>query len=395
MPEQVIQLSQAPFELPFDIAVRRFYRNSTQRAVTARMTTCDWNPALANSPSRTELPPVTGMQESNDASAVYVDLLEKGSQKVIQSLLVSQNASELRGVPLAETATVDGKEYQFYLRFQRSYQPYSVKLIDVSRTNYIGTSTPRDYRSVIEISEPGSDETEEFSVWMNNPLRFKGETFYQTGHQDLGGGKEMTTLSVVNNQGWMLPYIACMIAMFGMFAQFGQTLFRFLDRTVRSAELATVAVERNSFGRATGLWSGTIRSEAGGDRGIDTCGTIDSVYPEVSEFPSLVTLVFAMWLGRKAMPPKVVPNTMNLYGFAQLPVAWSGRPQPIDSMARVQLLAASHKSTFEGEMDAAELSSPERREKILQTIAEGWPTVDLGKLKDFNGSYTEWLDKNR
>ena len=84
---------------------------------------------------------------------------------------------------------------------------------------------------------------------------------------------------------------------------------------------------------------------------------------------------------------------MNLYGFAQLPVAWSGRPQPIDSMARVQLLASSHKSTFEGEMDAAELSSPERREKILQAIAEGWPTVDLGKLKDFNGSYTEWLDR--
>ena len=123
---------------------------------------------------------------------------------------------------------------------------------------------------------------------MNNPLRFKGETFYQTGHQDLGGGKEMTTLSVVNNQGWMLPYIACMIAMFGMFAQFGQTLFRFLDRDgAESHQLATVAVECSSFEPATGLWSGAIRSEAGGDRGISTCGTIDPVYSEVSEFPSL------------------------------------------------------------------------------------------------------------
>lgn len=106
-----------------------------------------------------------------------------------------------------------------------------------------------------------------------------------------------------------------------------------------------------------------------------------------------MTLVFAMWLGSKAMPPKIVPDTMNLYGFAQLPVAWSGRPQPIDSMARVQLLAASHKSTFEGEMDAAELTSPKRREKILQTISQGWPTVDLSKLKDFNGSYPEWIAK--
>jgi hypothetical protein len=109
--------------------------------------------------------------------------------------------------------------------------------------------------------------------------------------------------------------------------------------------------------------------------------------------PILVTLIFAAWLGRKAMPPKAVDGAMNLYGFAQLPVAWSGRPQPIDSMARVQLLAASHKSTFEGEMDAAELSSDERREKILQTIAKGWPSVDLSKFKDFNGSYTEWVEK--
>ena len=80
----------------------------------------------------------------------------------MHSMLVSQNASELRGVPLAETATIGGKDYHFYLRFQRSYQPYSVKLIDVSRTNYIGTSTPRDYRSVIEITEPGSSKPEDF-----------------------------------------------------------------------------------------------------------------------------------------------------------------------------------------------------------------------------------------
>ncbi|MEJ7591241.1 MAG: cytochrome c biogenesis protein CcsA [Planctomycetaceae bacterium] len=387
VPGQVIELPQ----LPFDIAVRRFYRNSTQRAVLPddemRLPT-----GLGKFSVAKQLPAVTGMEESSDASTVYVDLLAKGSKKVLQSMLVSQNASELRGVPLAETATVDGKDYQFYLRFQRSYQPYSVKLIDVSRTNYIGTSTPRDYRSVIEITEPGSEEVEKFSVWMNNPLRFKGETFYQTAHQDLGAGKEMTTLSVVNNQGWMLPYIACMIAMFGMFAQFGQTLFRFLDRTARGPELITASSNATFSDVRPGF--GPARSE------VDSLPVVASKPAAASApfivrigIPLVVMLVFALWLGKKAMPPKVVPNTMNLYGFAQLPVAWSGRPQPIDSMARVQLLAASHKSTFEGEMDAAELSSPEHREKILQAIAKGWPTVDLSKLKDFNGSYTEWIEK--
>lgn len=386
-PDQIVTLN----DLPFDIAVRRFYRNSVLRSMLPD-DTLKTDAGLGKFSVAKELPPVTGMQESNDTSAVYVDLLEKDTKKVLHSMLVSQNASELRGVPLAEAATIGGKDYHFYLRFQRSYQPYSVKLIDVSRTNYIGTSTPRDYRSVIEITEPGSSKPERFSLWMNNPLRFKGETFYQTGHQALGDGLEMTTLSVVNNQGWMLPYIACMIAMFGMFAQFGQTLIRFLDRTVTAPgpvagpDGATLSEMRPGFGPAR---SAAAPAAAPAAKPVEEPTSFMLKYG----IPILVTLVFAAWLGRKAMPPKAVDGAMNLYGFAQLPVAWSGRPQPIDSMARVQLLAASHKSTFEGEMDAAELSSDDRREKILQTIAKGWPSVDLSKLKDFNGSYTEWVEK--
>ena len=117
------------------------------------------------------------------------------------------------------------------VRFQRNYKPYEVKLVDVSRTNYVGTATPRDYRSEIEITNPNDGSTDKFTLWMNNPLRYKGETFYQSGFQALEDGKEASTISVVNNTGWMLPYIACMIVSFGMFAQFGQTLFRFLDKT--------------------------------------------------------------------------------------------------------------------------------------------------------------------
>ncbi len=386
-PNQIVTLN----DMPFDIAVRRFYRNSVLRSMLPddKLRT---DAGLGKFSVAKELPPVTGMQENNDTSAVYLDLVEKDTKKVLHSMLVSQNASELRGVPLAEAATIGGKDYHFYLRFQRSYQPYSVKLIDVSRTNYIGTSTPRDYRSVIEITEPGSSESERFSLWMNNPLRFKGETFYQTGHQALGDGLEMTTLSVVNNQGWMLPYIACMIAMFGMFAQFGQTLIRFLDRTVAVPGATPIPAGASLSEMRPGF--GPARSEVS-TAAITSSKTVEEPTSFMLKYgiPILVTMVFAAWLGKKAIPPKAVPDSMNLYGFAQLPVAWSGRPQPIDSMARVQLLAASHKSTFEGEMDAAELSSDDRREKILQTIAKGWPSVDLSKFKDFSGSYTEWVEK--
>ena len=382
-------------ELPFDIAVRRFYRNSTLRAVLP-----DDELRLASGLGAfsvaKELRPVTGMEEANDTSAVYVDLIERDSGKVLDSILVSQNVSELRGPSIAEKVTTCGKDYQFYLRFQRSYQPYTVKLNDVSRTNYIGTSTPRDYRSEIEITEAGSDTPEKFSVWMNNPLRFKGETFYQTGHQALGDGKEMTTLSVVNNQGWMLPYIACMIVMVGMFGQFGQTLSRFLDRTVRDVTSATVLEPAYSAATTPGF----APARTGIPVSVTTLPpTSVPVAKETTSFisrigiPAVVTLLAVAWLGSKTITPKEKPDAMNLYGFAQLPVAWSGRPQPIDSMARMQLLAASHKSTFEGEMDAPELSTPYRRKKILAAFTKGWPNVASAALNEFNGTYSEWIEK--
>ena len=388
-PSQTIQFDEE-YNVPFDIAVRRFYLNSALRSALPD-DTLKTSAGLGKFAVAKDLPPVTGMESSSDTSTVYVDLLEKGTQKVIQSLMVSQNASEGRGVPLAEKVTIGDTDYFFFLQFERSFLPHQVKLMKTSRKDYIGTSTPRDYRSVIEISGAEGEEPEEFTVWMNNPLRFNGETYYQTGHQPLGDGRAMSTLSVVNNQGWMLPYIACMIVMFGMFAQFGQTLFKFLDRAVLGPQLATAASPprtdiRPGFGPA--------RFEVD-PNAVAASPLKDAPLPWVLKFgiPLLVILVTMAYVGRKAILPKTDPKTMNIYEFGQLPVAWSGRPQPIDSMARVQLMAASTGSTFSGELDAAELSAAEHREEILKAIAAGWPSVDLGKFKDFNGSYSEWIEK--
>ena len=41
---------------------------------------------------------------------------------------------------------------------------------------------------------------------MNHPLRYQGETFYQSGVLGLGKG---TILQVVRNPGWLIPYISC------------------------------------------------------------------------------------------------------------------------------------------------------------------------------------------
>src|SRR5262249_8629823 len=71
----------------------------------------------------------------------------------------------------------------------------------------------------------------EVHIWMNNPLRFAGETFYQSSYdRDPRTGIEVTGLQVVSNTGWMIPYVSCMIVGVGMLFQFSVTLLRFLNR---------------------------------------------------------------------------------------------------------------------------------------------------------------------
>ncbi|MFN9977118.1 MAG: hypothetical protein ACK58T_45175, partial [Phycisphaerae bacterium] len=152
---------------------RRFYLNSSLRGILPddSVKTTD---GLGSFAAAVELAPVTGMDSTSDVSSIYVDLIERGSGKVLSSHLLSQNVSELRQVPIAEPVRVADKDYQLYLRFQRNYRPYEVELLDVSRTNYVGSSTPRDYRSRIVIRDPAQKTSEEFTLWMNNPLRYHG-----------------------------------------------------------------------------------------------------------------------------------------------------------------------------------------------------------------------------
>ena len=50
---------------------------------------------------------------------------------------------------------------------------------------------------------------------MNEPLRYKGYTLYQSSFIQ-GGGKETTVLSVVHNMGRMFPYISSIIICIGI-----------------------------------------------------------------------------------------------------------------------------------------------------------------------------------
>jgi ABC-type transport system involved in cytochrome c biogenesis permease subunit len=350
-------ISMTPFDVPFDLRVTQFYRNSQLRSAEPADELTETG--IGSFAVPIELDPVDGMNSDSDMSAAYVDIIDRRSKNPLQTVLVSLNTSESRSVVLPERITVDEKDWDLSLRFRRNYRPYSVKLLDVSRDTYVGSSTPRDFRSIVVIADNETSQSEEFTLWMNNPLRYKGETFYQSGYHPLPSGKEATTLQLVRNSGWMLPYIGCVVVAFGMFAQFWQTLRRFLDRTSARTVSESSSVPRTS---PAAIW-----------------------------IPVGVAVLCAGWLGSKMRSPEPVTNAMNLYEFAELPVAGGGRTQPVDSWARNQLMLTSHKSTFKGELTAPELDS--QREELVKTIQSRWPDVNFESLAAFNGEYEDWIEE--
>ncbi|MEZ5951367.1 MAG: cytochrome c biogenesis protein ResB [Planctomycetaceae bacterium] len=56
----------------------------------------------------------------------------------------------------------------------------------------MGTNTPMNYSSEIRLVDETRKEDRRVKIWMNNPLRYAGETFYQSGYQKVGN-KEVTT----------------------------------------------------------------------------------------------------------------------------------------------------------------------------------------------------------
>jgi hypothetical protein len=62
---------------------------------------------------------------------------------------------------------------------------------------------------------------------MNQPLRYAGKAFYQAS---FGKNDTLSILQVVENPGWLLPYISCVLVTVGLLIHFGIALTRWLRK---------------------------------------------------------------------------------------------------------------------------------------------------------------------
>jgi hypothetical protein len=215
-------------DLPFDVRVDRFLVNADlvdASQAPARALHASQGAGAMNGVAAVAKAPAAGVGDDEmDLPVAQLTLLQGGQEMGTWLTGLWFTFVPSQGY---QVLTVDGRRYEMWLRFVRDYKPYEVTLIDFSHDRYLGTNTPKNYSSQVRLVDREQNVDHEVLIWMNHPLRHRGETFYQASFKQ---GDMGTVLQIVKNPGWLLPYIACTIGAIGLGWHFGQTLLRFLRR---------------------------------------------------------------------------------------------------------------------------------------------------------------------
>lgn len=116
-------------------------------------------------------------------------------------------------MPITQHVRMGGKDFIITLRRERTPLPFDVKLVKFDKQIYPGTDKPRAFSSEVIVQD--GDLNWHSLISMNNPLRYKGYTFYQSSFLENEQGT-VSVLAVVKNSGAVFPYIASIILCFGI-----------------------------------------------------------------------------------------------------------------------------------------------------------------------------------
>jgi hypothetical protein len=130
-----------------------------------------------------------------------------------------------------QTFKAGDRTFQIALRPIRYYKDHSVQLLDFKHDRYMGTAIPKNFSSQIRLQNPKTREDREVVIYMNNPLRYGGETYYQGSFEP---GDTTSILHVVRNPAWLGPYISCSLVGLGLFIQFMMHLIGFVRKNRNS-----------------------------------------------------------------------------------------------------------------------------------------------------------------
>lgn len=313
-------------DLPFDIECIRYQPNSELIRYMGGSVENAATTGIGREYVAREISVVAGVDgDEIDMASAYVRLTDKENNKELGVHLVSLEAG--LNEPYDEIE-VDGKSYSIALRFRHYYKPYSITLNDVEREDYVGTKTAKSYSSDFVLNDFEKNTSSKQRIWMNNPLRYGNETFYQSGHDRTRDGREYTVIQIVKNAGWMIPYVACMVVVVGLFAQFGVTLLKFLDKVQQGAAPKSPSSQRSAHGPDK---EQVFVAEAVPSSELHVLKTVLTV---LAAFLAGSVLIYVGGKAARSTRAKVVKDEMRLDLLGELPITYQGRVKPLDSLAR-------------------------------------------------------------
>lgn len=119
----------------------------------------------------------------------------------------------MEDIPRRPEINIDGTIISFHLERESTRLPFSLYLKDFRKIDYPGTIKAQGFESDLIIQD--GDVEWPVTIRMNEPLRYKGYSFYQSSF-DQTDGKEVTVLNVVHNVGRIFPYISTLIIFIGL-----------------------------------------------------------------------------------------------------------------------------------------------------------------------------------
>ena len=288
-------------------------------------------------------PATTGvdLEQRIESPAAFVELFDKETDESLGSIMLWAQFSPSY---IVEPIEIAGKHHEFSLRYRRVQKDYAIKLIDFRHDTFVGSTQAKNFSSEVQLTDPQRQVDRRLKTWMNNPIRYRGDTIYQASYDP--GNSRRSALQVVTNTGWMVPYVSCMLILTGMLAHFGIVFVRFAQRK----KTVSSQLETSTLGGLAANWT--------------------SAQVLV---PALVVLVFGGWSLSKMRPKPTPANQMQLREFGELPVAYQGRVQPLDTLARNALTVLSGKEALvvPGEKSAlAELFGFEKTEPAIRWLLD-------------------------
>jgi hypothetical protein len=209
-------------KLPFDLTLQGYASN-------AMVAKADTLPGRAVEGQVLKAQPLDREWEQNVAG-VYATAVEKEGGAKQDKILWAANEGPVQ-------VTVGGKSYSLQLRKRRFPLPFSIRLDKFVRELHPRTNMPRVFTSEVTKTEDGASQ--QVKITMNEPLRHRGYTFYQSswGPPNAGPNDRLySVFAVVKNPTDQVPLYACIVTTAGLILHFLQKLIAYLrsERAKRS-----------------------------------------------------------------------------------------------------------------------------------------------------------------